>query len=690
MEETSYKVTVETGAMEGADTNSAVSLIVFGTNGTSQKQALDNFWNDDFKKGAKNVFTFEDVDVGAIEYIELSLDSCSWYVNHINIEKNGEQIYFPIYEWLPQYNKSPLVVATNKTKLPQKDSTLRQAVRSAQTKKYPWAAQLKEYPLAGFADFTLETLPDNITFEEKKTKQIRNDRSDMVFDTMFEVVRGMFDPIDKIEEYREITSGYTRMEGMQKKVDHPVKDGFESNWIQNWQTDEELGRQVLNGVNPNTVEKVQLLPKKFNITNDHLKGLLPRGLDDEIKAGNIFIINHEILEGLNTGTYEGQKLQLASPFCLLYLRPDKKLVPIAIQLLQDESTTIWTPNDTKHDWCLAKLWWKHADAQFSQMVTHLSMAHFMIEPIAMALFRNLPSCHPVHKILRQHVQLVIANNVLGREKLIAPGGAAERCMTLGLGSGENSEGRPSGFIEILSKSYQKFDYNDLDLKENIKRRGVEDIPNYYYRDDSIRMCNAISAYVSSLIELHYETDKDVQEDNEIQSFAADLFSNGFPGKDGFPKSFGSIAALQKFVSKFIFIASCGHAAANYYLFEYFRFAPNLPLAMRGTIPGEESRGKANEATLLASLPPRVLARHGANITYILTRYAESDICLLPEKADTVYPRWLFSDSGPERKVFDEFLAELKIIDDDIEERNRSIDCPYSVLKPSRVPIGITI
>jgi hypothetical protein len=67
-----------------------------------------------------------------------------------------------------------------------------------------------------------------------------------------------------------------------------------------------------------------------------LDGLLQRGLNlnEEIAAGNIFLINYEILDGINTGTYEGKQLQLAVPFCLLYLRPNNELVPIAIQLTQ--------------------------------------------------------------------------------------------------------------------------------------------------------------------------------------------------------------------------------------------------------------------------------------------------------------------------------------------------------------------
>jgi arachidonate 5-lipoxygenase len=116
-----------------------------------------------------------------------------------------------------------------------------------------------------------------------------------------------------------------------------VKDGFLSNWYKNWKSDTEYGRQTLNGINPLMIERVtEELPEKFKVTNEHLDGLLQRGLSlaQEIAAGNMFLIDYEILDGINTGTYNGKKLHLPVPFCLFYLRPNDDLVPIAIQLTQ--------------------------------------------------------------------------------------------------------------------------------------------------------------------------------------------------------------------------------------------------------------------------------------------------------------------------------------------------------------------
>ena len=146
-----------------------------------------------------------------------------------------------------------------------------------------------------------------------------------------------------------------------------------------------------------------------------------------MENGNIYIINHKILEGISTGYYpygsgpeKGTKLEMASPICLLYHGTDDELRPIAIQLGQSpgDAFPIWTPNDKENDWLLAKMWFRHADYQVHQMKSHLALTHLIIEPIAVAMFRCLMPCHPVHKLLREHLQFVIAINVIGRANLI--------------------------------------------------------------------------------------------------------------------------------------------------------------------------------------------------------------------------------------------------------------------------------
>lgn len=67
------------------------------------------------------------------------------------------------------------------------------------------------------------------------------------------------------------------------------------------------------------------------------------------------------------------------------------------------------------------------------MVTHLLRTHLFMEPIAVASYRQLPTIHPVWKLLAPHIRGVLAINTLGRDVLIAEGGVADNTLTVGGG-----------------------------------------------------------------------------------------------------------------------------------------------------------------------------------------------------------------------------------------------------------------
>lgn len=56
-----------------------------------------------------------------------------------------------------------------------------------------------------------------------------------------------------------------------------------------------------------------------------------------------------------------------------------------------------------------------------------------MEPIAVATYRQLPTLHPLFKLLSPHIRGVLAINTLGRGVLIAEGGVADNTLTVGGG-----------------------------------------------------------------------------------------------------------------------------------------------------------------------------------------------------------------------------------------------------------------
>ena len=71
-------------------------------------------------------------------------------------------------------------------------------------------------------------------------------------------------------------------------------------------------------------------------------------------------------------TREGQ--YCTAPMCLLYVNANKQLVPIAIQLKQEEGedNPIFLPSDHLVDWMLAKVYYQSAHAQVSTIIHYAS------------------------------------------------------------------------------------------------------------------------------------------------------------------------------------------------------------------------------------------------------------------------------------------------------------------------------
>lgn len=54
----------------------------------------------------------------------------------------------------------------------------------------------------------------------------------------------------------------------------------------------------------------------------------------------------------------------------------------------------------------------------------------MMEPIALALLRNLPAVHPVHKLLIQHLKDVVAINAIYRQHVLPLDGALAEVLAI--------------------------------------------------------------------------------------------------------------------------------------------------------------------------------------------------------------------------------------------------------------------
>jgi arachidonate 5-lipoxygenase len=332
---------------------------------------------------------------------------------------------FPIYSWIFPSTEVQYFF-TNKTSILTKESTTRKLCKmwlKRNMKDYvswmPQKDKLKMFP-GYISEKSPENLHINLRFTDDKQRDFTANRITVLKSVAFASVRNNFKDFFEFQDYSKAAKQLNKHKWMGL---HYLEDD-------KWMEDEEFGRQMLNGMNPALIELCTTLPDNFLVLNEDVTLLLSRGmtLQEEILQGNVYIIDLKILQDISTGSFppgsdkEEDKLQLAVPLCLLYHDSDGHLRPIAIQLGQEPGPKfpVWTPNDGKWAWLLAKMWFRNAEHQVHQIRCHLALTHLLVEPIAIATFRCLPAQHPVHKLLREHLYYVVAINVFGRLRLISP------------------------------------------------------------------------------------------------------------------------------------------------------------------------------------------------------------------------------------------------------------------------------
>ncbi|KAI4902807.1 hypothetical protein NFI96_029482, partial [Prochilodus magdalenae] len=443
---------------------------------------------------------------------------------------------------------------------------------------------------------------------------------------------------------------------------------------ENWRRDDFFGYQFLNGLNPMIIRRCSELPEKFPVTDEMVQGFLPEGstLKSEMKKGHIFLCDYKRLKDLEGNEINRKKQYLAAPLCLLF--SDRgKLIPIAIQLNQEPGAgnPIFLPSDSEHDWLVAKTFVRNAEFNEHELNFHLLRTHLLGEVFTVALMRTLPSCHPLFKLLVPHTRYNLQINIMARNLLISRKGYFSKFTAIGNDS----------MTTFLKRAASSLTYSSLCLPDNIKERGMEDIPNYYYRDDGHKLWEIILKFVSGLVS-HYYSDQDVQEDKELHAWLTEIREKGGleNSQAGFPESFCTVGQLAKFVTMVIFTVSAQHAAVNNGQFDFGGYMPNFPSTLR--CPPPRQKGSTTKDSILETLPD---VKTTVNTMAIL--------CLLSEGSSDRYPlghypEELFSEETPQ-KLMIQFKIDLQDLKRSIDARN-TVPLPYTFLNPENVDNSIAI
>lgn len=667
-----YKLKIATGTDLAASTCSDVSIVLVGLHGESEVHHLPHHW-DNFISGAVTEFNItENKDLGELLFIRLSIEPYlnfhldPWYCNYVKVTcPNGQLYQFPLYQWILKSVEIPegkgIVITKNTPPVIQQQ---RQLELGIQRETHKWKVYAEGAPRCiDVKNNDPHNLPpnDQYSFRKQVTFGLASYSSGLEA---------------KLDGYVYNTDTWPTLDDI-KLVTFLRKSQYSDIVSNIWKEDTFFGGQYLNGTNPTLIKKCVKVPENFPVTDDMVAPSLgaSTNLQKELQNGHIFLADYGILQGVPANTINGRPQYIASPMCLLWKNPEGQLLPIAIQLSQTpgKNVPIFLPSDSEYDWVLAKIWVRSADFQLHETDTHLLRTHLLAEVFSIATSRQLPMGHPVYKLIFPHLRYTLEINCFARTRLIGPGGIFDQASATGKG----------GVPVLLRKVTAELTYSSLCVPDDIKGRGMDQIPNYLYRDDSLKIWAAIESYVSDIINYYYTSDEMVKEDPELQAWVAEVFKEGFLENKSseVPYSLETRASLIKYLTMAIFRCSAQHAAVNSGQFDFYSWMPNGPTTMKS--PPPSTKGVTTMKTILETLPDVNATTSGVTVVWVLSN-EPMDRRRLGE-----YPDELFTEKTPLQSI-KKFQDQLSEISKSIQERNKTMLLPYPYLDPNQIENSVSI
>ncbi|MCK7593006.1 lipoxygenase family protein [Pseudomarimonas salicorniae] len=426
-------------------------------------------------------------------------------------------------------------------------------------------------------------------------------------------------------------------------------------------------------------------------------------LDEAIRQNRLYVVDYSQLAEARSDPLHGKPRYPVAPIALFYWNPQPPegfppggaLQPIAIQLGQkhdEESCPLFSPNDFAKandaqglKWRIAKYAVNVAGAIQHEAVAHLGACHLIIEPMVVAAHRQLSENHPLLRLLLPHFRFTININDDAIHSLIVPGGVVACNVGIAIES----------TLKLVSDAHRAWRWDDNVPPRLFALRGVDKLPQFPFRDDTLPLWEAIHRFVGGYLRLYYAGDADVRDDNELQGWIHELTAPqycGFKGLGGLvatgdpdrPWRIESLDYLIEMVSLILYTAGPQHASVNYAQYPLMSYVPGVGGSLYSPMP-TRSQTLDSEQQILAWYPPLDVALYGASFEYLLTGVQYDTFGHYEHNPRDPY----FKDPRVAPLVAD-FQAELSRIETATRQRNTERPWPYPYQLPSHIPNSISI
>nr|APC65298.1 putative linoleate 9S-lipoxygenase [Allium cepa] len=484
-----------------------------------------------------------------------------------------------------------------------------------------------------------------------------------------------------------------------------------------WRTDEEFGREMLAGINPVILKRLQEFPPKStldpkiygdhssSITEDQIQGNL-EGLtvNQALKDNRLFILDHHDMLMSHLNKINATSNKIYATRTLMFLKDDCTLKPLAIELSlvhpdgeqYGAVNHVYTPSQHGVEgsiWQLAKAYALVNDSGVHQLISHWLNTHATVEPFVIATNRQLSVVHPIYKLLSPHYRDTMNINALARQILINADGILEKTVF------------PAKYaMEMSSAAYKSWNFTEQSLPADLLKRGVAekdvDSPNkirllikdYPYAVDGLAIWSAIETWVQDYCSIYYPNNTSVESDPELQAWWAEIKEVGHGDKKNEPwwPKMDSVQDLTQSCSTIIWVASALHAAVNFGQYAYAGYLPNRPTISRRFMPEPNSPEydeliKNPDKVFLKTITGQFETILGVSLIEILSKHSSDEVYL--GQRDTA--EWTSDGKVIDAfKRFGEKLMEIeKVIlkmneDVSLKNRNGQVRIPYMFLYPS--------